>query len=413
MKQLVSVIAMLALASCGAKSEAQADAPQAQADALQRTASLAETGAQQSGPAVAAANAAPLAPRQPLPPGVYAVEKKEIIDASGFERPLVAGTIMIPAGWSLQGGVQWSPAGPCGPDYASNVTIRSPDGASMLAVVPTQGWVGARTNFPMDKSQGQQCPEAFFTTAREFLEASAQRMFPGARVIDYRPLPEKTKPLDDVLAQMPAMPPVQGLEQAIDFDAGEILIAYQQDGRDMRAALSTTVTLARTRMADMMNPGQIALDQVTGSAAEIQVVSAPAGALDFGLRDRLQKSMRFNPEWMQRINAYLAEKNRIRMKGAADAHAIRMDGIRKQSEIINGMYEDRQLTSDRNQREFIESIRGVETYNDPVYGGPVQLDNTYDHAWRINNHDAYIMTNDVNFNPGQYGLEAQKLEALR
>jgi hypothetical protein len=406
MKRIGLVLAAFALASCGAKSDAQAEAAQGAVPAGQNA-------GLQSAPAISRPPAAALAPRQPLPPGVYAVEKKEVVDASGFERPLVAGTIMIPAGWSMQGGIQWSPAGPCGPDFASTVSLRSPDGASTVTVVPAQTWIGARTNFPLDKSQGAQCPEAFFTTAREFLEASAQRMFPGARVIDYRALPEKVKPLQDMLAQMPPLPPTQGMEHAIGFDAGEVLIAYQQNGQEMRAAISTMVTLTRMRVADMLNPGQIALDQVTGAPTELFVVSAPAGALDLSLRDRIQKSVRFNPEWMQRINAYFAEKNRINAKGAADRHAIRMDAIKKQGEIINGMYEDRQLSSDRNQREFIESIRGVETYDDPVYGGPVQLDSTYDHAWRVNGHDAYIMTNDVNFNPGQYGLDAQKLEVTR
>ncbi len=407
MKRIGVAIAMLALASCGAKSEAQTGGSQRAAPAGQNTIAM------PSGPARSEANAAPLAPRRPLPPGVYAVEKKQIMDASGFERPLVAGTIMIPAGWSMQGGIQWSPAGPCGPDFASNVSMRSPDGAFAVTVVPSQTWIGARTNFPLDKSQGPQCPEAFFTTAREFLEASAVRMYPGARVIDYRALPEKTKPLKDMLAQMPAQPPMQGMEHAIDFDAGEVLIAYQQNGQEMRAAISAMVTLTRMRVADMINPGQIALDQVTGAPTELVIVSAPAGALDLSLRDRIQKSTRFSPEWMQKISAYFAEKNRINAKGAADRHAIRMDAIKKQGEIINGMYEDRQLSSDRNQREFIESVRGVETYDDPAYGGPVQLDAAYDHAWRVNGQDSYIMTNDVNFNPGQYGLDAQKLEVSR
>ena len=42
-------------------------------------------------------------------------------------------------------------------------------------------------------------------------------------------------------------------------------------------------------------------------------------------------------------------------------------------------------TDDRIHRERIEVLRGVETYHDPVEGGTVQLDNTFDHAWRVNN----------------------------
>ncbi|MCA9271121.1 MAG: hypothetical protein KDA41_21715, partial [Planctomycetales bacterium] len=68
---------------------------------------------------------------------------------------------------------------------------------------------------------------------------------------------------------------------------------------------------------------------------------------------------------------------------------------------------------DRMQRESIEAIRGVETYRDPVDGYNVQLDANYDHAWRVNNNDTYILTKDPNFNPGQYGIEATQMGVVR
>jgi hypothetical protein len=68
---------------------------------------------------------------------------------------------------------------------------------------------------------------------------------------------------------------------------------------------------------------------------------------------------------------------------------------------------------DRMQRESIEAVRGVETYHDPVGGWNVQLDANYDHAWRVNNQDAYILTKDPNFNPGEYGIEATQMGAVQ
>jgi hypothetical protein len=70
-------------------------------------------------------------------------------------------------------------------------------------------------------------------------------------------------------------------------------------------------------------------------------------------------------------------------------------------------------TDDRMQRERIEAIRGVETYHDPLEGGTVQLDATFDHAWRINNQQSYILTNDPNFNPGQYDIDARQLAVVQ
>jgi hypothetical protein len=65
------------------------------------------------------------------------------------------------------------------------------------------------------------------------------------------------------------------------------------------------------------------------------------------------------------------------------------------------------------QRESLEAIRGVETYRDPVDGRHVQLDATYDHAWRVSNQDAYILTKDLNFNPGLYGIEATQMGVVQ
>jgi hypothetical protein len=70
-------------------------------------------------------------------------------------------------------------------------------------------------------------------------------------------------------------------------------------------------------------------------------------------------------------------------------------------------------TDDRMQRERIEAIRGVETYHDPLECGTVQLDATYDHAWRIKNQQSYILTNDPNFNPGQYDIDARQLAVVQ
>jgi hypothetical protein len=127
--------------------------------------------------------------------------------------------------------------------------------------------------------------------------------------------------------------------------------------------------------------------------------------------------MRFTPEWSREIAQYTARQNAQRNQAVTDAlvaaHAARMDALRKTGEIINGLYDTRSLTSDRMQRESIEAIRGVETYNDPLEGGPVQLDATYDHAWRVTNDNSYILTDDPNFNPGLYDIQAQRLQVIQ
>ena len=347
-----------------------------------------------------------------LPQGVYAMQKAQVVDQAGFAQPLVAATLLVPYGWRTEGGIIWGAYQQCGPDYANNWAMTSPDGSSSMRVLPAANWTATRINFPMEQQPLTACESASYSSAREYLTAIAPRFFPQSRVIDYRSIEDEVKPLKDMMAQLPSISN-QNMQSKMIADGGEILVAYQLNGREMRATLSTIAVISHVRFADIMNPGQISMETITGAPSQITIVTAPNGQLDFGLRKRVQKSVRFTPEWSQAIAQYHAQKNKTIMDTNRAAHATRMHAIHQTSQIMNGIYEDRQIASDRNQREFIESIRGVETYNDPIHGGPIQLDNTYDHAWRVQNADAYILTNDPNFNPGQYDIQAQQLQIIR
>lgn len=355
---------------------------------------------------------------QRLPQDVYQMSQARIMDPSGFDKPMLAATVLIPSGWRAQGGVVWGAHGQCGDDYASRWEAVSPDGASAMSVLPMPKWEGVRTSFP-NPARGA-CPEAHHLSVRAYLEATVRQLFPQGRVLDYRSLDDEVKPLRDMLAQLPALPPTQGFDARMNIEAGELLVAFTENGRDMRAAVSATAVISHSRVADLMNPSQIAMESVSGFPSNFTVVKAPNGELDLGLRRRVATSLRLDPEWSRRINEFNARKqaaaarsNREMRQASQAAHEARMQNLRETSDIINGMYEDRQLSSDRQQRERIEAIRGVETYNDPVAGTTVQLDNNYQHAWRVRNQDnTYILTNDVNFNPGAYDIDAQQLKPL-
>lgn len=395
---IVTLLAAWMLASCSAGgSAASAGAPQLQ-----------------SAPAAAIQRSA-----RSLPPGVFRMTRAQIMDPAGFEKPMLAATVLIPDGWSAQGSVVWGAHGQCGNDYSTRWEIASPDGASRLSMIPAAHWQGTRTNFPMD--QRATCPEAFHTSVRAYLEATAQQMFPGGRILDYRSLDDELKAVHEMVARMPPPASAPGFQAQIHIEAGEVLVAFQENGREMRAALSATATISQMRMADMVNPGRIAMETVTGTPSGLLVVKAPNGALDLELRRRVLSSLRSDAEWARRIQEFNARKqamaaraSRQNLQASQAAHEARMQTLRETNDIMNGIYEDRQLASDRQQRERIEAIRGVETYHDPVAGGAVQLDNNYQHAWRVSNQaDTYILTNDVNFNPGAYDIDAQQMKPLQ
>lgn len=65
--------------------------------------------------------------------------------------------------------------------------------------------------------------------------------------------------------------------------------------------------------------------------------------------------------------------------------------------ILQG-HKDRQASEDRVFDAFSESIRGVETYADPVNGGNVQLPSDFSRAW-VSSRGEYFLSNDTGVDP--------------
>jgi hypothetical protein len=106
------------------------------------------------------------------------------------------------------------------------------------------------------------------------------------------------------------------------------------------------------------------------------------------------------------------EISRQQLEQMQASHQQRMASMEESRKQQDRLYNQTNLASDKNQREFVEAIRGVETYHEPVDGGVVQLDNTYDHAWRVRD-GTYLLTDDPNFRPGLVGLEGQELQRVQ
>jgi hypothetical protein len=341
-----------------------------------------------------------------LPAGVARVQQVEIRDETGFGRSMRAATLLVPAGWTTGGAVVWNPHGACGGDYGFAWKATAPDGVSGLEMVAAKNWSGTRSAYPAPPNP---CGDAFHTSAREYLEATATALHPGARVLEYAALPDDARPYQEVLAQTPQMD-TPGMQTRSQVDAGELLIGYVDGGRAMRALLSATVFINQTRVEDLMNPGQVGFESVAGFPGGLTIVRAPDGQLDRALRKRVLGTVRMDPAWSAAVADFHAKKQRAFSDNMAAGHRARMDAIKQTGAMITGAYEDRMLASDRAQRERIEAIRGVETYKDPD-GHPVQLDATYQNAWRASD-GTYLLTNDPSFAPSAFGLEAQKLEVL-
>lgn len=381
------------------------------------------------------AAAQPLATKEPLPPGAIVLQRAVIPDPGIVGRG-PAMYVMLPAGWSGRGGVEAAQRA-CSEPFAVNWSASAPDGRMSVAIFPTEVWHWSNTGSTSD------CPAGNYANMRDYLAARATQMFQGARVSDYRDRPDFANAAKENAALVQQMAMERGLSLRSWADGGEVLFAFNQNGAEMRGVIGASAIFYGNELPNPM--GGEPLRNLTGGTLGTFGAVAPAGALDFTLVEAVRKSVTPDPRWLEAYFDFQVKlgkiavddtRSRASMIVAGGAEATRQnietykamasasiqnsrDSVAAQThrapdsgggarELFPG-----DLSGDRMQRESIEAVRGVETYADPIAGGNVQLDATYDHAWRINNQDAYILTNDPNFNPGQYGLEATQMGAVQ
>jgi hypothetical protein len=361
-------------------------------------------------------------PNAPQPsggqPASNGMQLVKIIDRNGFEQPMIAYIKEVPAGWRTEGGINWqmnnSGCGKTTPAMEWRAT--SPDGSSAVTILPAEQWSGH--NLPYATSNT--CPNVQITDTKLFIMQYAQRLRPGARILDYR---DRTNEIQELQSQLPApQRDPYGGETRMWAGAGQALIGYNMNGVEMREIIGTVVMFSSMRSPDAMTGGP--MDFISIISMPGFAMRAPEGKLDFALAERIRLSGKGNPAYEQKMAAYYAKNNKIQAdsnrriseinrKGAADRSAI----IAKTSDDIRQMQMDTfnssMASGDYIQRETSEAIRGVETYNDGYNGGTVELDNTYDYNWQLENGDI-VQTNDANFNvyenTGQFGTEMEVTE---
>ena len=343
-----------------------------------------------------------------LPAGAVRVQNAKIMDRNGFDRPMVAATMMIPVGWKTSGGIVWSQnMSGCGPSVPHiNFTATAPDGSSAIQYLPEEKWAGHNMQYP-GMQQGP-CPNVRITEPRHYIDQYVQRVRPNARVLDYR---ERTDIIEGVSKMIPPPPPDgYGMQTRQWVGAGDVLLASQHDGREMRELIGVVAIFSMTQMADGVGG---VMETYTTFALPSFAYRAPEGQLDFDKAAMIRNSYRADPNWSAKISQFHANIARTNAKGAADRARITAQTNREISDMQMDSWRKQQDSSDRGTREFNEYIRGVETYDDPINGGSVQLDNTYDNAWQLND-GTYVLTDDPSFNPyAATGMDGQKLEPTR
>jgi hypothetical protein len=139
------------------------------------------------------------------------------------------------------------------------------------------------------------------------------------------------------------------------------------------------------------------------SADRLYSFKAPKGELDSraALFQTMVASQHINLSW---FNKYLQVVGMWQQNVMASIQNAGMLSryISKTYDEISAMnrqaWESHQASSDRINRQFSEYIRGVETYQNPFAGHPVELPAGYQEVWG-NANGEYILSDSPNFDP--------------
>lgn len=340
-----------------------------------------------------------------LPRGALRIEPAVILDETGFEAPMAAATLFLPAGWRAEGGVFWGQQFMCTNGYNFNWTATSPDGLSRVAVLPQAKWEQNNYGAPASSPGCQLAP---YTNVRQYLEAVVAGARPRARVTGYR----VREDLQQEFAQFNSSTPMPMGEARTWVEAGELTATFEEDGRAMEGTVGAVAVFSLMRTDP--GTGMGVMDAFSAYTFPAYAATAPAGRLDRGLAEAIRKSIKVNPQWEARIAGHNSAIARTALAEGAKRAKIISETNAEISRIREDAWNSYQESSDRRFREFGEVIRGVETYNDPdAAGGQAELSNLYDHAWRLND-GSYVLTNDASFDPYRaLGQDGKKLDAVQ
>ncbi len=345
-------------------------------------------------------------PQKPrgLPANALRVQQVEILDRSGFERPISASFGFIPLGWKAQGGVQWGQQFMCTNGYNVNWTAVSPDGAQTIAVLPQERWETNNYGAPPGTPG---CPSAPITSSQQYLTQLAGRWRPGARVLDYRPRPD----IAAKFAHLNMRTPSAMGEMRTWVEAGQVEFSFDEQGRAMRGVISAATIFSLSRMAGM---GRGTMDALTGFTLPVFAATAPEGRLNLQFVEAIRQSFLANPEWELRIAQHNSAISRVAQEEIRKRAKIFADYSDYVSRIRQETAEVRARSDERRQRQYSEALRGTQSYDDPdAPGGRAELSGMYNHAWRLND-GTYVLSNDASFEPWRdLGVEGRRLEQTK
>lgn len=364
-----------------------------------------------------------------------------MMDINGFASPVPAFVFERPSRWRVdEATVAWSEQPCAGLVPMNRLRLTSPNGA-IITAAGERGWLQGIQQMKYSFQQRgtpippvfQNCPDAPFTSADNFLRQVLASSRPGMRVLSSRPRPDIVgKVYDDMRRTDPLRAPQNRVGQYNpQVDAAEVVIAY--DGPD-----GPMEEVALTGLVAVSLPTGTPYPAILQVTSGVMSMSAPRGKLDKRVLDRLLLSLKPLPayetasiyklnqlgqlqaqamrQWQQqavaRANAFDRQRRAsLRLlkpataSGGTSAAAINSSIL----DSSHASFMSRTKASDRGQTSLVDTVNETTTVYDPYHGHDVAVQGTGVDIWQTDTGGIFTTDQSVGYDPSSEGVNATRL----
>lgn len=331
----------------------------------------------------------------------FICEDKEGIGIEAFR-------LLAPSDWKQSGGIRWPLNNPILPGVV-DFRVSAPQGRDEFQVFPNQSFFWTNNQmllgtFPI----GSKYIGAEVLPPVSAAEALRKIVLPRFRgdVKNLKTLKEEAVPA--LAEQAKAAAPK---DVPCSADAAKIRVEYVRDGAAVEEEIYAVVEGFSFTMPTMTGP----ITNMNWFVDYIFSFKAEKGKLDEKVKTFLAIvcSFKVNPQWLNKYSQLTEMLIQQQIQQIRHIGEISKIISKTHNEISDGMmksYEERQRVNDRIAENFSNHIRGVDVYNDPNAGRPVELPSGYNQAW-ANKSGEYILSDSPSYNPNEgSNVEWTKIE---
>jgi hypothetical protein len=325
---------------------------------------------------------------------VRGVRLKEFVCVDSQGTGLDVFRMLVPVGWSSQGGCVWRLDNPTMP-ASIGLRLWNPHGAEAFEILPNLNFTWNPASLGNLFSAGQRQFGAEVRAPISAREALRQIVLPR-----YRSMGSGVQILEEVAQpDLPRLARSEALVSGGTADGGKVRIRYLSQQTQVDEDIFGVVEVFHYPVQTLFGVTQASYWLID----TLFSVRAEAGRLEkvADIYLAMIGSVRLNPEWYAAFKAIAqrlsqAQVQRIRNIGQI-GEIYAQTGREARQQHLDDWY-TRQATYDRLATDRSRQIRDVDAYYDPHKDADVELPAGYGHAW-ANNLGEYLVTEDPNFNP--------------